>query len=448
MNRNNRRNILMGILLLATGVALQPAASAAASSERILNDAGQFATGQPAALQPLFKALYVEGEHNAVLNFDYLGLAALELGEYATAEKALDAAIARIEAIYANNPNAQKAKSLFSAEKVKDFKGEPYERAMTYYYRGVLYLRAGDYQNARANFLSAEWQSTLSESESYDSSFGLMDFLAGWSSYCDGDEARASDLETRAVKVQPAIFSSLQPDVTFLGLIDVGNGPVKYGVGQYKEKLAFKPSETIASITRADAPLVTGNPPVIAGDINWQASTRSGRPVDAILNGKAQWKSGTETVSAALTTVGYATAIQGAFSNNSNLAQAGTIGMVAGLAGSLFAHAMTPAADTRAWATLPAGIAVKTGQLQGSASPVLSFQYGDPESSGSTVLNTRTGKCAFSWGRTQSSLPTALAQVRKPVVEENKREALNAQFRSMLVSTFTGTENPPTASNK
>ena len=428
------RKIHAVVLAIAMGFGVHQALAAPAA--RITNDAEQFAAAQPEELRPLFKALYIEGEHNAVLNLDYLGLAALEQGEYVTAERALDAAIGRIEAIYANNPSAQKAKSLFSAERVKDFKGEPYERAMTYYYRGILYVRAGDYQNARASFLAAEWQSTLSESEAYESSFGLMDFLAGWVSYCDGDEARASDLQARAATVQPAVFSALKPNVTFLGVVDVGIGPLKFGVGQYKERLAFKPSEAVAPLQRVDTTLVDANQPVIAGDVNWQATTRSGRPVDAILNGKAQWKTNTDTVSSAMTTVGYAAALQGAYSNNNNLAQLGTIGMVAGLAGSVFSHAMTPTADTRVWASLPAAIAVETGELHGAGVPAVSFRYGDSGSPGSTVLNARTGKCAFAWGRTHSSLSTALEQVRTPVAEESRHEAVNAQFRSMLVSTF------------
>jgi tetratricopeptide (TPR) repeat protein len=429
------RKIRSATLAVAMGFVLHPIAHAGAAV-RITSDAEQFAAAQPEALRPLFKALYIEGEHNAVLNLDYLGLAAMEQGEYTTAERAFDAAIGRIEAIYANNPSAQKAKSLFAAEKVKDFKGEPYERAMTYYYRGILYIRAGDYQNARASFLAAEWQSTLSESESYESSFGLMEFLAAWASYCDGDEARGSDLHARAASVQPAIFSDLPPKATFLGVVDLGIGPTKYGIGQYQERLAFKPSEAVAPFQIVDATVVGANPPVIAGDVNWQAETRSGRPVDAILNGKAQWKANTDAVSSAMTTVGYAAALQGAYSNNNSLAQMGTIGMVAGLAGSFFSRAMTPAADTRSWASLPAAIAVETGQLHGSGVPVVSFQYGDPASTGSTVLNARAGKCALSWGRTRSSLRTALEHVRAPVAEESRHEAINAQFRSMLLSTF------------
>lgn len=436
-----------GIAAMAAISLTSMAIASSLPAAKIVSDADRFAAEQPSMLRPIFKGLYVEGEHNAVLNLDYLGLAALEQGEYAIAEKALDAAILRIEAIYANNPNAKKAKGLFSAEKVKDFKGEPYERAMTYYYRGILYLRTGDYQNARASFLAAEWQSTLSENESYDSSFGLMDFLAGWSSYCDGDDARATQLQERAAKVQPEIFGSLQPSITYLGLIDVGVGPVKYGVGQYKEKLAFKASETPPEIHGVAALMATVNPPVLAGDINWQATTRSGRPVDAILNGKAQWKSGTEATSAALTTVGYAATLQGMYSGNQNLEQAGTIGMAAGLVGSLFAHAMTPTADTRAWTSLPADVSLETGQLQGAGIPSMSFEFGDSNSPGSSVMNARAGKCAVSWGRTHSSVTAAVSKMQSLAPDESRREAVNAQFRSMLVSTFAAAETPQSAAN-
>jgi tetratricopeptide (TPR) repeat protein len=439
----------LNLACLAIAIAASTATSLAAdtSAKKLTNDAQQFSADKPAALQPIYNALWVEGEHNAVLNLNYLGLASLEIGDYAVAEKAFDAAIERIEAIYADNPSAQKAKSVFAAEKVKDFKGEPYERAMTYFYRGVLYLRVGDYQNARASFLSAERQSTLSESESYDSTFGLMDYLAGWSSYCDGDVSRAQELSARASKAQPEIFDSLRPDVSYIGLIDVGTGPTKFGTGQYGEKLSFKSSGEPPTITSAEASAATISAPLVAADLNWQAATRGGRPVDAILNGKAQWKTGTDTASAALTTVGYATSVQGALSGNQNLQNAGTIGMAVGLIGGLFAKAMNPAADTREWSNLPADIAVGSGQLAPAGTPNLNF-VATSGSSGSAVLNARSGKCGVSWGRTDSSIESAIAHVRKPIPAEAKHEAINAQFRSFLASTFaTQPVSAPTASN-
>jgi tetratricopeptide (TPR) repeat protein len=440
----------LNFLCLMVAIVAPAAVSFAAdtSARKIANDAQQFASDKPAALQPIYNALWIEGEHNAVLNFNYLGLASLELGDYPAAEKAFDAAIDRIEAIYADNPSAQKAKSLFSAERVKDFKGEPYERAMTYFYRGVLYLRQGDYQNARASFLSAERQSTLSESESYNSTFGLMDYLAGWSSYCDGDTLRAQELSARASKAQPQIFDSLKPDVSYIALIDVGTGPIKFGTGQYGEKLSFKSSGEPPTITSAQASAASIGDPVVAADLNWQAFTRGGRPVDAILNGKAQWKSGTDAASTALTTAGYAATIEGSLSGNQNLQNAGTIGMAVGIIGGLFAKAMNPAADTREWSNLPAAITVESGQLGSAGMPNVRF-VATSGSSGSTVLNARVGKCGLSWGRTDSSLESAIAHVRKPILTEAKHEAVNAQFRNFLTSTFTArpVSAPTTASS-
>ena len=38
---------------------------------------------------------------------------------------------------------------------------------MTYYYRGLLFMARGDYENARASFRSAEYQDTISSNETY-----------------------------------------------------------------------------------------------------------------------------------------------------------------------------------------------------------------------------------------------------------------------------------------
>lgn len=411
------------------------------SGEGIGVAAERFASVQPEPLRPFFKALYVEGEHDAVLNFDYLGLAALETGQYEIAAKAFDAAISRIEAIYANNPSAQRAKSLFSEEKVKDFKGEPYERAMTYFYRGLLFARVGDYQNARASFLSAEAQSMMGESESYESTFGLMDYLAGWASHCDGDETKAADLGQRAAKVQPQIFASLTDEVSFVGLVDVGFGPIKYGTGEYKEKLAFKPARRMPGLPDVQASDVTLSSPILAANLNYQAMTRGGRPVDAILNGKAEWKSNTEAASNALTEVGYAATLEGALTNNQNLADAGEIGMAVGLVGGLFSMAMTPAADTRAWTTLPAGVVLVAGQTQGASAPAMSFTPGGDASPIAATLSAQSGKCAIAWGEVPARLQAAAVQVSSPEFAERRHEEANAQLRSFLESTFAGAQS-------
>ena len=233
-------------------------------------------------LQPYFSKLYAGGEHDAVLNFADLGLAAMEVGEFDIAEKAFDQGIARIDAIYANNESAKKARSLWSSESVKDFKGEPYERAMVYYYRGLLYLRKGDYQNARASFLAADYQDTVAEQDSYQGDFAVMNLLAGCSSHCDHDEVRAKELYKLATIKDPSLVS-LNLASHHLALIDAGRGPQKLAVGNHKEMLQLSavPEGTVDSIhvTGANRRL----PATKMGDINFQATTRGGRPMDGIL---------------------------------------------------------------------------------------------------------------------------------------------------------------------
>lgn len=434
---------------LAAALATCVAACATTNETSVANGgldaaATHFASTQPQLLQPFFRTLYIEGEHNAVLNFDYLGLAALETGHYGIASRAFDAAITRINAIYADNPSAEKAKSVFAAEKVKDFKGEPYERAMTYFYRGLLYARVGDYENARASFLSAEEQSMMSERESYADTFGLMDFLAGWASHCDGDDARADQFGARASKVQPTPFASLSDRVSYVGLADVGRGPVKYAAGKYQQELAFRPAMPgpipAASITASNA--IVG-PTYLGANIDYQAMTRGGRPVDAILNGKAVWKRSTATAANALAGAGEVATIEGVLNNNSSLEMGGELSMAAGLVSGLFSRAMTAKADTREWASLPAGIEVATGQLEGTVLPVIAVSSESGGSSSTIPLNVRAGNCAFSWTKVPSLLNLAASQMSSPRADEAQHRAENAALRSFLQTTFPGAPSQP-----
>ena len=64
----------------------------------------------------------------------------------------------RIGASTAGDDTAREARGLFNEESVKTFRGEPYERVMAYYYRGILYWMDGEPDNARAAFRSAAVQ--------------------------------------------------------------------------------------------------------------------------------------------------------------------------------------------------------------------------------------------------------------------------------------------------
>ena len=89
---------------------------------------------------------------NRVLNQMEVGARAFWRADYPAAKPALDDAILRIDSVFSDNANAAKARKLWYDEGSKDFKGEPYERAMAFLYRGLIYLRDADYENARAAF--------------------------------------------------------------------------------------------------------------------------------------------------------------------------------------------------------------------------------------------------------------------------------------------------------
>ena len=61
----------------------------------------------------------------------------------------------------------------------KTFIGEPYERSMAYFYRGVIYWMDGELDNARACFKSAEFEDSDAENEEYTGDWVLPDYLDG-----------------------------------------------------------------------------------------------------------------------------------------------------------------------------------------------------------------------------------------------------------------------------
>jgi len=90
----------------------------------------------------------------------------------------LDRALAIVESTHGAGPEAAKARSLWYEEGCKIFKGEPYERCMMYYYRGLLYLWKKDYGNAHACFANGILQDAFAEEEQDQCDFGLLYFLS------------------------------------------------------------------------------------------------------------------------------------------------------------------------------------------------------------------------------------------------------------------------------
>lgn len=352
------------------------------------------------SLVPMLERLYLEGERNATLNVQRIGLAALHLGEFELAGKMFEVATSRIEMVYADNPEAQKAKSLWTAEKVKDFKGEPYERAMAHYYRGLVFAAKGDFQNARAMFKQAEYQDTVAESEQYASDFGLMPYMAGWASFCDGNTQLAKDYLSQAAKGD-ATYEMVSIDKPLLVLFETGRAPKKIGAGQHNELLKFESYKL--PVTRVVKACESGEQCPVdnfqqGADIGFQATTRGGRPFDAILDGKASFKSSAESIAQAGNTVGLVGMNIAAQTGNRDSAALGLLGMFVGLASQAAAKATATQADIREWEQLPNNVWLGTGAALNSAD-TLAVNLGSGTRQAKRLVNTK--QCQLYLGRDQ-----------------------------------------------
>src|SRR4051812_13492432 len=161
------------------------------------------------------------------------GLAHLRKGEFADAKRLLDEAITTISGIRANDKSAKKARGYFHRESKKTFLGEPYERVMAYFYRGILYWMDGEPDNARACFRSAQLEDSDAEEHSFKSDYVLLDYLDGLASVKlsqDGADAykRACEL-AKGLKLPP-----YDAQANVLVFTEYGNGPIKYGTGEYE----------------------------------------------------------------------------------------------------------------------------------------------------------------------------------------------------------------------
>ena len=87
-----------------------------------------FLADKPDAARPSFRMSVTDGARNEVLYLMRAGLASMDARDFASAAAAFDGALDKIETVYASNPAADKARSKFVKEAIKDYKGEAYER--------------------------------------------------------------------------------------------------------------------------------------------------------------------------------------------------------------------------------------------------------------------------------------------------------------------------------
>lgn len=341
--------VLAGALLLAAARAAQAAAPPPlppvpyeAGPEAFV---GRLATDLPA---------------NRVLNQMEIGARAFWRADYATARPALDDAIARIDSVFSDNANAAKARKLWYDEGSKDFKGEPYERAMAFLYRGLIYLHDADYENARAAFRRGLMQDAFAEEDQNRSDFALLLFLDAWASHLNGDTDLRDETLVQLKKLRPTYGGIGEKDDTLV-LAETGLAPRKLGDGAAHAFFVYRRGKPIAE---NQVQVMNGAAPMQAypmEDLFYQASTRGGREIDKILAGKAQFKATTGGVGSFLadTTVALSSN-NAAFSANGQYGDAvAAVGVLSGVF-LIVSSNSKPQADVRTWSSLPDTIHVLT----------------------------------------------------------------------------------------
>jgi len=300
-------------------------------------------TGDPVVDGPV--ALAKGPARDRVLWEYRMAAAEMRRSRFADAKVNLDDALLTLGGIYGKNADAQKARSLFSEEAKKTFIGEPYERVMANYYRGILYWMDGEPDNARACFRNGEFQDSDAENKTYACDYVLLDYLDGLASAKlggDGSDAFKRAQTNSHLEAPPAY----DKNANVLFFVEMGRGPTKFATGQYQEELRFLPGRSAAR----KAVIRVGNRQVVApayDDLTFQATTRGGRVMDHILGNKVIFKKTTDVV-------GNAAIVGGAVMGMAGGNRDASLGLVAfGLLSKVVSATTTPAADARCWDNLP-----------------------------------------------------------------------------------------------
>lgn len=311
-------------------------------------------TGLLIALAGISQAASVGNDD--VLRHMGAGKQAFDRGDWSIAGEHFDQAISGIDAVY--GPEAARARELFRAEAQKPFKGENYERAMVFYYRGLLDLNAGDFENARASFESGLLQDSLSLNEDFAQDFASLEYLSGWASRCAGSMQLAQESFARAAALNPALKAPASSARTLV-IGEAGFGPVKYASQEEASELRY----TRHPDSGDDYHLRLGNTLLAPVEsLYYQSVSRGPRAADMIATGKLGVKKSSRSLAkGAQQTAGFLAALApstGMAAPAVLAAAAGSLG-VAMVSGKVSGE-VTAAADTRQWQDLPGTLFLAT----------------------------------------------------------------------------------------
>ncbi len=281
----------------------------------------------------------------------------LRLGRIDEAAELLDEALLSQEALAIDGgKKARQAQRVFYPESTKVYIGEPYERAMAWFYRGIIYWIQGEPDNARACFKSAQLMDSSSEGEKFKADYVILDYLIGMInkqlSGSDDEFFRFAE-ENSKLDYFPKPIDS--PNIIFV--LEFGKAPIKYRGGEYGQLLKIRKG---SSKSESSLLQINEEEKILIGpmdDLAFQAQTRGGRYMDHVLGRKAVFKQTTDTLGDAAIIGG---AIMAAESDHTNT---GLAIAAVGVLSKIISAASNPEADTRTWKNLPQFLSLYTAKL-------------------------------------------------------------------------------------
>ncbi len=281
----------------------------------------------------------------------------LRRGQVEEAARLLDDALLSQDAMATDGGRqARMATKVFYPESRKIYIGEPYERAMAWFYRGVIYWMQGQPDNARACFRSAQLMDGDAEGDSYRADFSVFDYMVGLiNRIYSGDDQNMFNFARENVTSDFFPEPIDNPNVIFI--FEFGKGPRKFRTGSYGEELKFRDGSSGVNSIRITLP---DGQALVAGpmdNLSWQAKTRGGRLMDHVLGRKAVFKRATSDIGDAAIMSGV---ILGAETKHDQTAL--TVAAV-GILSKLISAAAQPQADTRDWSNLPQHLSVLPARL-------------------------------------------------------------------------------------
>lgn len=274
-----------------------------------------------------------------------VGLVALKQNQPNDAKALFEAAMPAAGQILQADASTRMAQSLFSPENVKGFHGEPYERAMGWFYRGLIYWMDGEPANARACFRTAQLMDALAEKHEYRADWVMLDYLDGFITAKLGKDGSAA-LRRAREHAGAIALPDYNPAANTLLVLQTGFGPVKKSGGDVGEALVYDGGHSDVAQIRITVAGQTVTAPIF-DNLTVQASTRGSRAMDLVLARKATVKKVGDTIGDVGTVPGVVL-VDYEDTRDPGLALLGV-----GLVGKFIGNSVEPRADTRTWNNLP-----------------------------------------------------------------------------------------------